>query len=958
MATDIVKQIDNINNSLKWIKKYHPEHYDTRFLQLVECRKVLKNMLAAEENNPGIAAFGKSQVGKSYLIGCLLQDKGKPFKVKDSVQEHDFVKSVNPPSDEGGGRESTGVVSRFSSFKRDPDAFSADYPVLVKSFSLTDIIIMLSDDYYNDFKDYKPVDSTDIESLCSQLQEMYSTKPAISNPVISADDILYMKDYFIKHINNAQTFNNNRIAFFDRLALIIDNVPQTEYLSIFSNIWSKDVNINRLYNKLYDILRQFSFARYIYLPMESVLHNGIRENTIMSVQCLKGLLTSDTKCFTDAYIKENGQIVKRVTNIPKSQICAICSEVIFKIEDSFLSSTGEYELDHISNDVKPRLNHNKIQMSMLRDNDLLDFPGARSREKEEIAKISEDSVLLNCFLRGKVAYLFNKYNDEMGINILLYCHHNKDSDVTELYQLLQEWVNNYVGDSPEERQKKLAITKISPLFYIGTMFNLDMALPDGTVETEASIDQRWVGRFDTVINKQCFHSGTVEWVHNWTQKEEHFQNSYVLRDYKFSGSKYNMYKGFLETQRETEMIMSVDYYKLMRKTFIQNKYVQNFFADPALSWDVAASMNNDGALYIMENLAIVAERMDEARDVQFADLCDKMVKRANDIMKEYFISDDTADLLAENIRKANCIFRELEFTCQSQPEYFGHLLQALQMTEAESFKELHKLIPILVATVNDSSTIKDYELIRKRCDHFVGCDTEVKKWTRFMERYHFTHQDEAAEYLRKRNIDPNKLFQGEVLKRKNSAIISNHLITIWEKKISSVQFANSFAGEGQIDKIVMTYLVTCIISTAKNLQLTQRIENEIANYVDVLNTSNINEDLIADMVATTINDYVIDFGYCYLTTEQTETSRRVSQEQHLPCFEWVEKERKECFNEDEITQLFNEILSSSNRYTPAYEANYNNWLEYLYIAFIAHINVPEYNREANEELRLILKELN
>lgn len=957
MVTDIKKQIDNINNGLQWIKKYHPEHYDTRFLQLVECRKVLKNILAAEENNPGIAAFGKSQVGKSYLIGCLLQNNGKPFKVKDGEREHDFVRSVNPPSSEGGGRESTGVVSRFSSFKRDPYAYSADFPVLVKAFSLTDIIIVLADDYYNDFKDYEPASPTVIENLCSQLQEMYAAKPAIPTPVISADDILYMKGYFIKHINNAQACNDESIAFFDRLALVIENVQPTEYLSIFSEIWSKDENINRLYNKLYDILRQFGFARYIYLPMESVLHNGVRENTIMSVQCLKELLGNDINYFTDAYTKENGQMIKRAANIPKSHICAICSEVVFKIEDSFLSSTGKYELDSISDDVKSHLNHNQIQMSMLRDNDLLDFPGARSREKEEVSKLKKDSVLLNCFLRGKVAYLFNKYNDEMGINILLYCHHNKDNDVAELYQLLQEWVNNYVGASPEDRQKKLAITKISPLFYIGTMFNLDMALVDGVVETEASIDQRWVGRFDTVINKQCFHSETVGWVHNWTQKNENFQNSYVLRDYKFSGAKYNMYEGFFETQRETGMIMSADYYKLMRKTFIQNKYVKQLFFDPALSWEVAASMNNDGALYIIENLAIVAERMDEARNIDFAGLYSKSVECANEVMKKYLISDDTADLLTDNIRKANCIFRELEFTCQLQPEYFGHLLQALQMTEAESFKELHRLIPTLAATVNDTSTIKDYELIRKRCDNFAGCDTELEKWMRFIERYRFSNQDEAVEYLKQRSIEPKKLFQGDTLRRKNSAVIANHLVTTWEKKISSVQFANSFTGKDQIDKIVMTDLITCIISNAKNLQLIQRIESEIAEYVDVLNTSNINEDLTADMIATTISDYVIDFGYRYLTAEQIETSRRISREQCLPCFECTKKERKEHFDEDEMTQLFNEILSSTNRYTPAYEANYNSWLEYLYIAFIVHVNAPEYNREANDELKLILEEL-
>ena len=147
MAIDIKKQIELVNESLEWIKTYHPEHYDTRFLQLVECRKVLKTMLVATENNPGIAAFGKSQVGKSYLIGCLLQDKGKPFMVKAGNQEYDFVKTINPPSEEGGGRESTGVVSRFTSFKRNPNSYNRDYPVLVKLFSLTDIINILAEEY-------------------------------------------------------------------------------------------------------------------------------------------------------------------------------------------------------------------------------------------------------------------------------------------------------------------------------------------------------------------------------------------------------------------------------------------------------------------------------------------------------------------------------------------------------------------------------------------------------------------------------------------------------------------------------------------------------------------------------------------------------------------------------------------------------------------------------------------
>ena len=281
-------------------------------------------------------------------------------------------------------------------------------------------------------------------------------------------------------------------------------------------------------------------------------------------------------------------------------------------------------------------------------------------------------------------------------------------------------------------------------------------------------------------------------------------------------------------------------------------------------------------------------------------------------------------------------------------------MKALQLTEAQSFKEVHRLIPELGRAVHDTSKIVDYELIRKRCNNFEGCPSEASKWQMFIQTYRFTSQEEAAEYLKSRGVDERKLFQGDTVKRKNSSIIADDLVTLWQDYISSVQFMNAFAGDGLMDEIVLANLVACITNTAHSVHLTERIEQEIADYVDILNTSNINEDLIADMIATTISDFVIDFGFRYLEADQIQTSRRVSTEMHLPCFVWTQRERKEHYEEEEMTALFNDILSSAGRYTPAYEANYNTWLEYMYVAFIAHINVPDYDREANEQIKLIL----
>ena len=59
MRQIIESQIQRINDALEWVKKNRPNDYAQKFLQLVENRKVLKLVAAAEEDNPGIAVFGK-----------------------------------------------------------------------------------------------------------------------------------------------------------------------------------------------------------------------------------------------------------------------------------------------------------------------------------------------------------------------------------------------------------------------------------------------------------------------------------------------------------------------------------------------------------------------------------------------------------------------------------------------------------------------------------------------------------------------------------------------------------------------------------------------------------------------------------------------------------------------------------------------------------------------------------
>lgn len=967
MALDIKKQIENIDNSLRWIKEYRPEHYEQRFLQMVEERRKLHSIAESEQDNPAIAAYGVSQVGKSYLMNCMLQKDGNPFLIDANGTKYNFIEEMNPKTD---NTEATGVVTRFTSFNKSSERYSKEYPVMMRCLSLTDIVLIISDTYFNDLTDFTTASESELTEQAEAIYNKYKTQPEIFASPLQADNVLDISAYFLKYLNGAQAFRHT--DYFKKLALVANRIPATDWAGVFSILWNNSKNHTKLFVKMLGTLTKFKFARYVYLPPQALLHNGINEDTVMSVQCLNELMLPEPKYYTDVYLRE-GDNYQKLPHLTKSEVCAVCAEIIVKIDDDYLDNSSRYCFDDIPTQVASQLNHDEVKMNILRNNDMLDFPGARSRVKKELATLGEDKILIEVLLRGKVAYLFNKYNEAKRINILLFCHHNAQNEVADIPLLLKDWIMNNIGDTMDRRRRTMELTgQISPLFYVATKFNIDMSVkPEKVANNMNSLRGRWQQRFTKVLYAQCFNAdGSLDTEEqkiflNWTKQDEHFSNSYLLRDFKFSSPVVSkLYDG--EKTPDAHMLMEPEdkrdgtareYYNNMRQTFIESDDVRSFFKNPELAWDVAASINNDGALYIIENLSKIAPTMVNTRNEQFHDIVSISVRNIQNIMKEYYISDDTTELLSENIRKANGIFRELEFACQEYPDYFGHLLQSLQLTEAESFKEVHRLIPELGRTVYETGKIADYELIRKRCSNFEGCSSENEMWVTFIKAYRFTDKEEANEYLKSKNISPSKLFNGETLRRKNSAIISDDLIKLWQKNISSVQFMNAFAGVDKMDEIVLTNLVSCIISTAQSINLVERIENEIADYVDILNTSNINEDLIADMIATTISDFVMDFGYRYLFDEQIKTSRRVAKEQNLSCYIWTEKERKEHFEEDEMTTLFNEILSSSGRYTPAYEANYNIWLEYMYIAFIAHINVPDYDREANEALKVILDEL-
>ena len=112
MIQDIDNHISIINDSLAWAKEYGKDSFPTE--QFREYRRKLSKIRKALISKCSAAAYGESQVGKSYLMSSLLSSSEHPFVIENNGQEYSFIDELNPSGGNNAKIESTGVITRFS----------------------------------------------------------------------------------------------------------------------------------------------------------------------------------------------------------------------------------------------------------------------------------------------------------------------------------------------------------------------------------------------------------------------------------------------------------------------------------------------------------------------------------------------------------------------------------------------------------------------------------------------------------------------------------------------------------------------------------------------------------------------------------------------------------------------------------------------------------------------------
>lgn len=974
---------------LDWGKTYL-KGSDLRSLRsdLIRNRIDLRRIAYAASVNPAAAIFGKSQVGKSYMVDCLLTSETNPLTVYDAEgNPTGFIEKINPT---GNGKEATSLISRFTTSKvwTDPR-----YPVKAVMLSPVDVVLVLADSFFNDVKDHTVPAEAEIAAEVKRLRDTYGGKPVMQS-IVGEDDIYELREYFTLGLMEQRPDFHEALLrnnYFETLADVIQSIPVTEWAGVFSYLWNRNPIITEVFNKLIATLERLDFSRTVYIKLAAV---DKFTGTILHVDRiyeLFGIDSLDDEKGGSVMIEKAKEPLmevltgtgKEVSDIEKAVFCALAMEVDFTITDPTRPEQQEQLY---------------AEKPFLRDLDILDFPGARSRQKNPEAGITlKDASLM--LIRGKVAYLFNKYSQQYLISNLLFCHDDTQNEVNTLPTLLTSWVEKTVGKTPAERADFLATAEVSPLFIIGTKFNIELKRRDvdslGTPEQrEQEKHNRWIKRFGILSNVM---SASIKnpWENEWTPGEA-FKNFYMLRSFVYSclDGLYNGYQTkdangdwtlsrTADGKLQGELQVSDDYvtfFDALRESFISNPYVRTHFADPAHSWDEAVQPGKDGSKWIIENLTRSGRKMAASRDRTFARISDQALSSLCAALKKHYHDDNADEELRRALQGAGRIELLFDALFGKDKYFFADFLNALLVHEDE-------INDTILTTVNSVKVLDDTDMstlfaIRNRAGiippyiidergNKVPVDlqaNEAENRRRMRETYHFPTDEELDNFLAGMKLTMHDIINPPMV-RNLARIIVDAVESYWAEKYLSADRFREFIDRGMTEDAINQLLANMKVLYFDKLKMTEVLTARLAPFVTARENLDDMTEMLADICAEMINKFVNTIGTAYFEEElwkdvrDTVAHNKFDVKVDAVYRDDVELDNlkvREGLNDvfdvfDNVDTLLNNVPVDTEKlsYFSAYHS-FREWTDMMKIAFLATCGIPKYDVAMNNALRGVI----
>ena len=838
---NIAGQLEIIDSSISWASTFEKDSFPKS--AYTDYRRRIKKIRASLDGRCSVAAYGESQVGKSYLMSSLLSSPSKPFVIVNNGKEYSFIDDLNPSGGNTSKIESTGLVTRFTLEK---DVRIKDGFIKASMLSVTDIVLMFVDSYYRDVH-INPKNAISTKEINNKLNLMLPvwTSGGKDQTIVDEDNILDIRDYMNDIIGRAASDVLNS-DFFPIVAANIRHISVDRWVEVFGLLWNCNETMSGLFSSFISEYRKLAFSSEVMIPFQSVLRS---DGTLLMIQWLDLVCGQEGKkenfpvLVTDVYGMD-GNLLS--AGFSKAVLSACISEITFVLPADIASERRF--MDNV---------------------DLLDFPGARTRLHIPEAEMA--AAMPEIFRRGKVAYLFNKYSRNLGFSSILYCHHNDQKTEPTIGDAIKTWLEEVIGDSPKKRAEFLATTgNVSPLFMIATKFNIDLSMQK--VDAPGSLSNHW-RRFTEVIPEII---GPYQWFEHWVDGgtgKRAFQHIFPLRDFYWSGSSKSgmsyLFDGYSDgtkgSPKSPELRPHIHddfpgYFQALRKSFLENDFVQAHFANPEQTWEDVATLNNDGSKAIIRSLDMIAPKLERAREEQFEKELLNIQQRIRKSLEVFYEPEDDEQKLKKLKMVTSRIRARLFMSVGSHPEIFGKILDSL-MVEPSQFRKIARDILVLKKDAPKDFSAVNFLRASAGIDPKDGRDANLQKLLGFFgmsSRNELESEFAGKEFTIDDIISGDSEFCATV-----SDVLTKHIIDFWGQELNRSAAALEeflpFTDE--------------VVAALRQLVVVLGIKKSLAAKIDLYEKMfNINELLnaIADLASLELNNFVSTVGRRNMTDDNLE----------------------------------------------------------------------------------------
>ena len=753
---------------------------------------------SGRRNSAGV--FGPSQAGKSYLVSVLGKGKGRPLMVDFAGAPRNFIQEINPE----GGKEATGLVTRFTGVK---GTGNAAYPVELRLLSETDLVKILGNSFLSDFDQHNrklglPREE-DIRTALARLEESARSAAPHLDEIMMFDIGEYFKANYATSIGPL-----TRAGYWDALTRFGHRLATAQRTELYSLLWGfdKGKDITAIFTLMLAALDKLGHAANAQAVIDCLVP---RARSIIDVDILKdhlGTAADQQDLLSVLPLAPNGS-AGRPVELPRATLCALVAELRIVMAEQ---PWGFFE-----------------------HTDLLDFPGARSREQmfdlpTEADKRAE--CVRNMVRRGKVSYLFQRYTEERELTCMLLCMPPSNAEVKDLSTLVRQWVSQTHGDTPRARSQ-LACA----LFFVLTKFDIELSSKPG--DTPESLHNR----IDTRLDASMYQLYKQEdWLQDWDGQP--FNNTFFLRNPEFALDGVFDYADEGGERREIGIhAQARDRLATHRAGMLAGEKARKHFRDPALAWDSAMALNDGGVAHLVGQLDRVLSPTLKTRQ-----LVGRLVDQAEQLHQRLKLFHQAGDEASRKEKEAGlmALRRKLYKACNERSyRNFAQLLARMKLAEAD----------VRGAFLNVASL----KIEPAAATEAGGGPGEADPW----EDDPWAEPSTAA--------SSSQAAPPKRLQRDRSHHFATLVLNLWTDRVRGLASEPQALAALGIDAPMSIALADELVTGAHRAQLIDRVAERIRSQVAA---ANVRWDEVADraagIAAMMINDHVSHLGFGSLPPDQ------------------------------------------------------------------------------------------